>query len=505
MSIEVVSKLLGHSSVTTTSAIYGHLTAEDAREGAGEGRLADRAGGDLVTGGRAGRREAPGPVPRPGLLAALLAAVRPEFRGEVIPVDPADPVFGGPPCQVDGCTRAARLRGICTGHYQRWATKAACRSGTSSRRRTRPCTGTGRCRPATSPDAVTAASGQGLCGAHHSAWTRAGRPALPAWLGTLPARPRAPPAAPCLVPSCALLAEGRDPFCLSHRSRWRHAGKPDPGEFAAACDDHLPRSERIDLRRLGGQLRLEVQYALQRRRDEARLRTAPGHVSKFVGALARSGVSSVLDWAEEEWRTVPPLTPRSASQARALVVHARREVENLCYGTGWEVEYPRDTWRLRNLGITTVRVAHVRFGGIPQDWLRDLAKRNARWQLAAGPAARARSPAAPGLSPGSASSSPAPGPPEPDAVTPGGPGALPGRPGRPARHPAPPRHRQDQHVPPGRPPARLGRDAPGRRHDLPRGLPARPVLLPRALAEHIMAQVEDPATLARCADPASGW
>jgi integrase len=31
VSIEVVSTLLGHSSVTTTSAIYGHLTAEDAR------------------------------------------------------------------------------------------------------------------------------------------------------------------------------------------------------------------------------------------------------------------------------------------------------------------------------------------------------------------------------------------------------------------------------------------------------------------------------------------
>lgn len=29
--IEVVSKLLGHSSVTTTSAVYGHLTVEDAR------------------------------------------------------------------------------------------------------------------------------------------------------------------------------------------------------------------------------------------------------------------------------------------------------------------------------------------------------------------------------------------------------------------------------------------------------------------------------------------
>jgi integrase/recombinase XerD len=29
--IEVVSMLLGHASVTTTMAVYGHLTAEDAR------------------------------------------------------------------------------------------------------------------------------------------------------------------------------------------------------------------------------------------------------------------------------------------------------------------------------------------------------------------------------------------------------------------------------------------------------------------------------------------
>jgi len=29
--VEVVSRLLGHSSVTVTTAVYGHLTAEDAR------------------------------------------------------------------------------------------------------------------------------------------------------------------------------------------------------------------------------------------------------------------------------------------------------------------------------------------------------------------------------------------------------------------------------------------------------------------------------------------
>jgi len=31
MPVEVVSKLLGHASITTTADIYGHLTSEDAR------------------------------------------------------------------------------------------------------------------------------------------------------------------------------------------------------------------------------------------------------------------------------------------------------------------------------------------------------------------------------------------------------------------------------------------------------------------------------------------
>jgi len=42
--IEVVSTLPGHSSVTTTSAIYGHLTAEDAR------RALEAAGWFSITG-----------------------------------------------------------------------------------------------------------------------------------------------------------------------------------------------------------------------------------------------------------------------------------------------------------------------------------------------------------------------------------------------------------------------------------------------------------------------
>ncbi len=39
------------------------------------------------------------------LLEKLMAAVRPEFRAGVLTFDPRDPVFGGPPCAVPGCSR----------------------------------------------------------------------------------------------------------------------------------------------------------------------------------------------------------------------------------------------------------------------------------------------------------------------------------------------------------------------------------------------------------------
>jgi integrase len=73
----------------------------------------------------------------------------------------------------------------------------------------------------------------------------------------------------------------------------------------------------------------------------------------------------------------------SATTPRSLIIYARRQAEELAFGRGWDVEYPRDTWRLRNLGISDP-IAHVRFGGIPQPWLKDLAKRWCRWRLATG-------------------------------------------------------------------------------------------------------------------------
>lgn len=60
------------------------------------------------------------PVTESHHLAALFAAVRPEFRGEIVRVDPEDPVFGRGRCGVVSCERSAWTRRLCVAHYQRW-------------------------------------------------------------------------------------------------------------------------------------------------------------------------------------------------------------------------------------------------------------------------------------------------------------------------------------------------------------------------------------------------
>ena len=51
----------------------------------------------------------------------LLALLRPEFNVAVVRPEPDDPVLAGAPCEVDGCDRPARSRGLCAAHRSRWA------------------------------------------------------------------------------------------------------------------------------------------------------------------------------------------------------------------------------------------------------------------------------------------------------------------------------------------------------------------------------------------------
>jgi integrase len=126
-----------------------------------------------------------------------------------------------------------------------------------------------------------------------------------------------------------------------------------------------------------------VQYALQRRSDEKKTKTPPDGVRAVVGFLAGTGVASLLDHAEPAWREQLARRGPKGDLERALVVYARRQVEDLACGTGWDVEYGRDVWRLRTLGVDGPH-ARLRFDRIPQPWLKDLAKRYARWRLGGG-------------------------------------------------------------------------------------------------------------------------
>lgn len=97
--------------------------------------------------------------------------------------------------------------------------------------------------------------------------------------------------------------------------------------------------------------------------------------SGAVGFLRKAKAGSVLD---------PGLDGTAVPAAhRRLLRYARRVMEDLAEGAGWDAEYPRDTWKLRRLGISG-KGAEIRFGDIPQPWLKDLAKRWARWRLSTG-------------------------------------------------------------------------------------------------------------------------
>jgi hypothetical protein len=124
-----------------------------------------------------------------------------------------------------------------------------------------------------------------------------------------------------------------------------------------------------------------MQYVLQARHDECRGKVTPDVVMRVVRFLADSPVTSLTDHDEDIWRQ----HGRSAlndSRSRGFLGYAYRKVADLAEAGGWEAEYPRDVWHLRRLGFDGERT--LRFDGIPQPWLRELAKRWTRWRISSG-------------------------------------------------------------------------------------------------------------------------
>jgi integrase len=327
-----------------------------------------------------------------GLAGKLVAAVRPEFRAEVLVPGQDDPVLGVPGCAVAGCDYPAADHGICNGHRLRWRGRGrqdldafVAEAGPPLRGRA----ALGRCAV---DGCHYGTAGHGLCSRHRERWDRAGRPDLVAWADAAPATGAAR-RAECLLGYCQLWPESSAKmFCRSHDARWRDSGISDAAEFIESCE-RLGKAV-IDFRPLQGQLRLELQYAVQLRHDERKAILPPMVATIAIRYAARSGASSLLDRAAEQWRQAGLRQTSGASdgggkyrRASAFLVFARDAAETLRDGAGWDSEYRRDTWRLAKLPGLSLNAGQVpehsvlRFDRISQPWLRELAKRWIRLRM----------------------------------------------------------------------------------------------------------------------------
>ena len=325
---------------------------------------------------------------RSGLLEQLMGIVRPEFRTDIYIPAPDDPVFAAGQCMVGDCDRTAVSirRGLCNAHAIRFRKRGRPRMEdflgapgppVRGRRSLAPCTVDG-CR-------YGRGARNGLCSKHRDRWNRAGKPDLATW-DAPDLAPGSTMAAECRLPFCSLwVANPAKIFCTGHDDRWHRHGRPDPGRFIADCE--LVGTACIDLQDLTPQLKLEIQYALQCRHDARSRTAAPRLVMPAVRHVKTMGVTSLLDLTEQQWRQG---AGSQAGESALFLIDARDSLESLRDGTGWEIEYPRDVWRLHKLPGITIPAgrpcphARLRFDRITQPWLRELAKRWTRLRLASG-------------------------------------------------------------------------------------------------------------------------
>jgi hypothetical protein len=96
----------------------------------------------------------------------------------------------------------------------------------------------------------------------------------------------------------------------------------------------VPAYEHIDLRGLPVGVKLEMQYVLQCRRDEEMITTPAGPIRGVVRFLLDNRITSLLDWPEETWKQRFPASNGTKKVQLALVIYARRTIENLLCGYG---------------------------------------------------------------------------------------------------------------------------------------------------------------------------
>ncbi|MHB1548003.1 MAG: tyrosine-type recombinase/integrase [Acidimicrobiales bacterium] len=193
----------------------------------------------------------------------------------------------------------------------------------------------------------------------------------------------------CAVAACTQLSQGRG-LCGSHYDRWRRAGKPAIEAWTASATPLAARAgphktQCFDLRPLGAQARLEVAYALQCRHDARGFGPDRPQVARAVRLLAEADATSVLDRTPEAWRDLARSQGWQDLACIAFIRYTHTVVADLAAERTPADEYERDTWDSRRLGIPARPPNYlIRFGSIRQPWLREGAKRWARFRLGTG-------------------------------------------------------------------------------------------------------------------------
>lgn len=190
---------------------------------------------------------APAAPPTSSPLAALMAAVRPEHRGDLLTPEAGHPLVDLGLCRVPNCPGVATAgRGLCVAHADRWY--RARRRGVAFEAWLQDCPP--RCTPQAClvPGCRFGRHRSQLCHLHHAAWTGAAHHGTAqAWAATVRMEPTDRPG--CGVPGCELWASFGDGFCVSHQGRFnafrRRTGTADREAFLAGAA--LAGVPRIDL------------------------------------------------------------------------------------------------------------------------------------------------------------------------------------------------------------------------------------------------------------------
>jgi integrase len=324
-------------------------------------------------------------APAQSALGILTAAVRPEFRHDILVPPPSHPMFSYGVCEVASCDNQAFTRkDLCNAHVARWRLAKAEGADRSQWLATEtPIHTYASCIVA---GCLFARKSHGLCSRHTRLWSLYGSAQDSGqWAGQ--ATPLADPRQQleCVFPGCGLWRDGKQIFCANHFAQWKRLGKANPGmtfeDFAVKIyEAGVPT---LDVRGLPSQLALEIQYVFQCWVDHGKRRANVYMWNPAMRLLRSSGAQSFLDHTPEEWKRL--INPGAGGRPSvSFLAWGYEQVDTLLNGVGWHTEYERDSWRLTRLSHPEYPKRTLSFTSFRLPWLRELAKQWIRHRLSVG-------------------------------------------------------------------------------------------------------------------------